>query len=72
MGRRALSRGWEGCTEKGTPVLGLFSMNQSWAWDQGGEKHSRLREQHIQCLEPGEIRAHSRHMDFGGGAGPGN
>ena len=63
-GRSSPSRGWEGCTEKRTWVLGPFRMNQNWAWDQGREKSSRLRKQQVRCLEPEKIKAHSRHTGF--------
>lgn len=45
-------------------MLGLFRKNKNWPCGQGGKRHSRPREQHVQCLELGEIRAHSGHMDF--------
>lgn len=47
----ALIGGWEICTEKGAPMLGLFMMNRSWPQDQGKKRHSRLSAQHVQCLE---------------------
>lgn len=69
MGKGDLSGSWEGCKEKGTRVLGLFRMNKSWPWKQGGEQHSRLKEQHVQFLE---LRSKpSQGMWVSGGAGSG-
>lgn len=50
-GNGALSGGWEGRNERTPPGLGLLKMHKNWPWDQGGKRHSKLREQHVQYLE---------------------